>query len=101
MRKLGWTIILAATAASILGGVTTFSDAVGALLVALFAAAITRYTFGTSAGLPSTGRVRAGLVDLGLQVESLSYFDPDLPGSVVLSGTTTDGEAVRISVLGV
>ncbi len=100
MRKLGWTIILAATAASILGGVTTFSDATGAMLVALFAAAITRYTFGTSAGLPSTGRVRAGLIDLGVEVDALSYFDPQPAGSVVLSGTTTDGQAVRISVLG-
>ena len=100
MRKLGWTFILAATAASILGGVTTLSDALGAILVALFAAAITRYAFGTSAGLPSTGRVRDGLADLDVEVDSLSYTDHQPPGSVVLSGISTDGQALLVSVLG-
>ena len=54
------------SAAAALGGVTTVSDALGGLLVGLIAAAIVRYAFGTSAGLPSTNRLRAGLADLGV-----------------------------------
>jgi hypothetical protein len=55
--------------------VTTVSDALGGLLVGLIAAAIIRYVFGTTAGLPSTNRVRAGLADLGVQMAELRYAD--------------------------
>jgi hypothetical protein len=75
MRKLGWAFILSAVVASVIGGVTTVSDALGGLLVGLIAAAVIRYVFGTSAGLPSTNRVRAGLADLGVQMAELRYAD--------------------------
>ena len=100
MRKLGWTFILAATVASVFGPVTTVSDALGALLVGLFAAAITRYVFGTSAGLPSTNRIRDGLADLGVEMETLTYFDKQPEGSIILSGTTTDGKPLFVNGLG-
>ncbi len=100
MRKLGWTFILAATGASVLGAVTTVSASLGALLVGLFAAAITRYVFGTSAGLPSTNRMRAGLADLGVEMDTLSYFDKQPEGSIVLSGTSVAGRPLFVSALG-
>ena len=100
MRKLGWTFVLAAGVASIFGAVTTFSDALGGLLVGLFAAAITRYAFGTSAGLPSTNRVREGLADLGVEMDTLTYFDKQPEGSNILSGDSTDGRSLFVYMLG-
>jgi len=100
MRKLGWTLIFAAAVASVFGAVTTVSDALGALLVGLFAAAITRYVFGTSAGLPSTTRIRHGLSDLGVEMDSVEYFDKQPEGSIALSGTSVDGKPLFVNVLG-
>jgi uncharacterized protein (TIRG00374 family) len=100
MRKIGWTIILAAGAASALGAVTTVSDLIGGLLVGFIAAAIVRYVFGTSAGLPSTNRVRSGLADLGVQMDTLSYFATQPEGAIVLSGTSTDGKPLFVGALG-
>ena len=100
VRKIGWAFILAAVGASVLGGVTTVSDALGGLLVGLIAAALIRYVFGTSAGLPSTNRIRAGLADLGVQVDTLTYFDEQPEASVALSGTSADGKPLFVSGLG-
>ena len=100
MRKLGWAFILSAVVASVIGAVTTVSDALGGLLVGLIAAAIIRYVFGTTAGLPSTDRVRAGLADLGVQTAELRYADEQPTSSVVLVGTSTDGIPLFINGLG-
>ena len=100
MRKMGWTFVLGAVVVSVLGTVTTFSDALGGLLVGLFAAAITRYVFGTSAGLPSTTRVRDGLVDVGVEMATLTYFDKQPEGSNVLFGDSTDGRSLFVNMLG-
>jgi len=100
MRKLGWTFILAAVGAAIIGGVTTVSDVLGGLLVGLIAAALIRYVFGTSAGLPSTNRVRAGLSDLNVHVSELHYSDDQPPGALILNGTSTEGDPLFVNMLG-
>ena len=100
MRKIGWTLILTAVGASVIGGVTTVSDALGGLLVGLIAAAIVRYVLGTSAGLPSTGRIRADLTQLGVSVDTLHYFDEQPKVGAVLEGTSSDGRPLFTSVLG-
>jgi glycosyltransferase 2 family protein len=100
MRKTGWGFVLAAVVASVVGTVTTVSDACGGLLVGLFAAAIIRYVFGTSAGLPSTTRVRDGLADLGVEMDTLAYFDEQPEGSNVLFGESTDGRLLFVNLLG-
>jgi uncharacterized protein (TIRG00374 family) len=100
IRKIGWAFILTAVGASVLGGVTTVSDALGGLLGGLIAAALIRYALGTSAGLPSTKRLRAGLADLGVEVDTLTYFDEQPAASVVLSGTSADGRPLFVSGLG-
>ena len=100
MRKIGWSFILAAVVAAIIGGVTTVSDALGGLLVGLIAAAVIRYVFGTTAGLPSTNRVGAGLADLGVEVSELHYGREQPAGAVILDGTSTDGEPLFVTVLG-
>jgi uncharacterized protein (TIRG00374 family) len=100
MRKLGWTIILAAAFVSVLGPISTVSDLIGGLLVGLIAAAIIRYALGTSAGIPSTNRLRSGLADLGVQVDTLHFFDPQPESSIALSGTRVDGNSLYVNVLG-
>jgi uncharacterized protein (TIRG00374 family) len=101
MRKIGWTFIVAAVVASVFGGVTTSSAASGGLLVGLVSAALIRYAFGTTAGLPSTNRVRAGLADLGVRVDQLQYADRQPAGSVVLTGTAgDDGTPLFVGGLG-
>ncbi|MGI9601690.1 MAG: lysylphosphatidylglycerol synthase domain-containing protein, partial [Acidimicrobiales bacterium] len=100
MRKIGWTFILAASASAVLGGVTTVSDAVGGLLVGLIAAALIRYLLGTTAGLPSTNRIREGLLDLGLAVDDLRYAPEQAGAALNVFGTSADGEPLFVSVLG-
>ena len=91
VRKIGWTIVLAAVAGSVVGGVTTVSDALGGLLVGLFAAAIIRYALGTTAGLPSTNRIGAGLADLGVDTTDLNYVGEQPMASLLLQGTAPTG----------
>jgi uncharacterized protein (TIRG00374 family) len=100
MRKIGWAIILSAAAASVLGGITPVSADVGGILVARLAAAVIRYIFGTTAGLPSTNRIRAGLADLDVRVDDLRYADDQPLTSLVLFGTSTDGDRLVVSALG-
>ena len=100
MRKIGWGFILTAVAASVLGGVTTVSDALGGLLVGLISAALIRYVFGTSAGLPSTNRIREGLADLGVDVTDLTYWPEQPESSVVLTATSSDGTPLFVDGLG-
>ena len=100
VRKIGWTIILMAVGGSVLGGVTTVSDALGGLLVGLLAAAITRYVLGTTAGLPSTNRISGGLADLNVHTTDLHYLDEQPPTSILLIGTSADGIPLFVSVLG-
>jgi uncharacterized protein (TIRG00374 family) len=100
MRRIGWTFILGATIAAVLGGVTTVSDAIGGVLVGLIVAALVRYALGTTAGLPSKGRVREGLADLGHPVTDLDYVEDQPVLSTILTGTSADGTPVVVSVLG-
>ncbi|MGI9645696.1 MAG: flippase-like domain-containing protein [Ilumatobacteraceae bacterium] len=100
MRKVGWTCIMTAAAASVLGGVTTVSDALGAVLVGLFSAAIVRFVFGSTAGVPSVNRVRSGLAELGVSVDELRYADAQPTETTLLTGTSADGASLLVSVLG-
>ena len=100
VRKIGWTFILSAVGASVLGGVTTVSDALGGLLVGLIAAALIRYVFGSSAGLPSTSRISAGLADLDVDMAELHYADEQPAGSIVLKGTSSAGAPLFVNGLG-
>ncbi len=102
MRKVGWTLILGATGASVLGGVTTVSDALGGLLLGLIAAALVRYALGTTAGLPATDRIRAALAEMGVDTAELSYVEAERqPGtSVLLTGTSTEGAPLFVRGLG-
>jgi len=100
MRKVGWTLILVASSATALGAVAEVSDVLGAMLVGLLSAAIIRYAFGTTAGLPSTSRVEAGLRDLGVAATDLQPGEMNLTSSVIFVGTSDDGTPLHVNVLG-
>ena len=100
VRRLGWIAIITGPAASVLGGVTTVTDALGAVLLGLLVASLVRYVFGTTAGLPSIGRVRRGLGELGLVVDDLEYHVGRHGSALALTGTVPGGAAVLVSVLG-
>ena len=100
IRRLGWTVIIAGPVASVLGGVTTVSDAFGGVLLGLLVASLVRYIFGTTAGLPSPSRVGRGLEDLGLSADGLEYHEAQPGSALVLTGTVADGSPVLVNVLG-
>jgi uncharacterized protein (TIRG00374 family) len=50
--------------------------------------------------LPSTTRVRDGLADLGVEMDTLVYFDKQPEGSNVLFGESTDGRFLFVNLLG-
>jgi uncharacterized membrane protein YbhN (UPF0104 family) len=98
MWRIGWSLILVTAIASVFGAVTTVTDMIGALLVGLLSAALVRYAFGTSAGLPSTNRVRRGLSDLNVSIDDLWYTDDATAD--MLFGTATDGAPLAVTLLG-
>lgn len=100
VRRIGWIVSLAAVAGALFGGATQPSDTVGAVLVGLFAAAIIRLIFGTSAGVPSIGRIRDGLEEIGLVASDLRYADVQPANLTVVEGTTADGVPMQARVLG-
>jgi glycosyltransferase 2 family protein len=100
VRHLGWALVGAAPLLSVLGGVSTISDTIGGVLVGLLAAAVIRRAVGTTAGLPSTGRLRRGLRDLGLDVATLEYRPRQIGATLLLVGTTADGTGLFVNVLG-
>jgi hypothetical protein len=78
---------LVAILAVVRGGGTS----VDAVLIGLVAAAVIRVVFGTSAGVPSLARFRAGLGDLGISLASLEYVQDQPPSSTTLDGVTDHG----------
>ena len=100
IRRLGWTAIIAGPVASVLGGVTTISVALGGVLLGLLVASLVRYVFGTTAGLPSIGRVARGLDELGVGVDDLEYHVDQHGPALVLTGTIDGGVPVLVNVLG-
>jgi glycosyltransferase 2 family protein len=99
VRRIGWITALAGAVGAVVGGVSQLVDTAGAVLVGLTAAAVIRLAFGTSAGVPSLARVRAGLGDLGISLATLEYLQNQPPSSTILDGVTSDGVPVFVRVL--
>ena len=100
VRRIGWWVSLGAVAGALLGGAVQPSDTAGGVLVGLFAAAIIRLIFGTSAGVPSIGRIREGFEEIGLVTTDLRYADDQPSNWTVVEGTTSDGVPMAARVLG-
>lgn len=99
-RRFGWWTVLGAAIGAVTGGVAQPADTVGAVAVGLLSAAVIRLTMGTSAGVPSLGRVRDGLAELGVQIDDLRYADEQPTGYSAAEGTTSAGDPVMIRVVG-
>ena len=99
-RRTGWGFVIVATAGAVVGGVSEPTDTVGAVVTGLVAAAFIRLAFGTSAGVPSLGRLRSGLQELGLSTTELRYTDEQPFGVTVVAGSATDGTPILARVLG-
>jgi len=99
VRRVGWGIALGGAAGAILGGIYQLNDVAGAILVGLVAAAVIRFVFGTSAGVPSLARVRAALSDLGVGLSEIAYHDVQPANSTLLDGTMDNGVSVYVRVL--
>lgn len=100
VRKVGWTLVLTGSLGALVGAVHEVSDALGGLLVGLFSAAIIRFAFGTTAGLPSTDSLKIDFGRLGVDVADLRYRDEQPIGSVVLDGTSTGGTQLFVRGIG-
>ncbi|MGI9622833.1 MAG: flippase-like domain-containing protein [Acidimicrobiales bacterium] len=98
-RRLGGWIVAGAVAGAVIGGVSEPSDVVAGLFVGLVAAALVRLAFGTSAGVPSLGRISDGLEELGTPVDNLQYAPLQPRSSTIVYGSL-GGEEFLVRVLG-
>ncbi|WP_162941642.1 lysylphosphatidylglycerol synthase transmembrane domain-containing protein [Desertimonas flava] len=100
LRRLTWWIVAAGATAVATTGAATALDAVAGVLVAVIASAAVHFAFGSSAGRPSLGQVRAALEQLGVAVGSLGAADRQPSGYFLVHGTDADGEPLVVKVYG-
>jgi glycosyltransferase 2 family protein len=100
VRRLAvWLVGLAALGGIVLG-VGTMSQILGALALGLGTGALVRLTFGSTAGMPATGRVRSALAGLGVTVDDLSVSSRQRIGAAEFVGHEPDGNPLKVRVLG-
>jgi glycosyltransferase 2 family protein len=90
-----WLVALAAVGAIVLG-VGTMSQILGALAVGLGTGALVRFVFGSTAGMPSTERVRSALASLGVTVDDLSVSQRQRIGATEFVGHDPDGDPLKV-----
>lgn len=99
-RILRWCIV-AAVVSPLLLGLTTVTSLSGALALSFACVASIRLAFGSPEGLPSVGRLRKTLADVGIPVTELRYRN-EQPGTVGLATATTEvGDVLDIKIYGV
>jgi uncharacterized membrane protein YbhN (UPF0104 family) len=97
---LRWCIV-AVVVTPLLLGLTTVTSLFGGLALSFASVATVRLAFGSPEGLPSIGRLRKTLADVGIPVTDLRYR-PDQPGTVGLATATAEaGGPVDIKIYGV
>jgi uncharacterized membrane protein YbhN (UPF0104 family)/tRNA A-37 threonylcarbamoyl transferase component Bud32 len=95
----GWLVGLAALGAAVVGTGLP-SEVLGGLALGLAAAALTRLAFGSAAGVPSIGRVRNALSELGVVVDDLRYSERQRIGAAEFVGHDQNGSPLKVRVLG-
>nr|NKB42452.1 hypothetical protein [Ilumatobacter sp.] len=99
-RILRWCIV-AAVVSPLFLGLTTVTSLSGALALSFASVATVRLAFGSPEGLPSVGRLRKTLADVGIPVTELRYRN-DQPGTVGLATATTEaGDVLDLKIYGV
>jgi glycosyltransferase 2 family protein len=76
------------------------SGALGGLALGLAAAALVRLAFGSAAGVPPHGRVRAALASLGIDARDLTIAERQRVGAAEFVGHDGDGNPLKVRVLG-
>jgi len=97
-RLLRWCSV-AVVLAPLLLGLATVTSLSGGLTLSFASVAGIRLAFGSPEGLPSIGRLRKTLSDVGIPVTDLRYR-PDQPGTVGLA-TAESGGPLDIKIYGV
>lgn len=73
VRRFERWVVWASVLGALMLGYGTLTTVIGGVAVGIGAAAIVRFAFGTSVGLPTLDRVNAALSDLGVAVTDLRY----------------------------
>jgi uncharacterized membrane protein YbhN (UPF0104 family) len=94
-----WFVLLGSAAAVVLGIAYT-SSVVGGITLGVAVAGAVRLAFGSAAGFPSSGRVLAGLGELGLSVASVVVAPRQRAGVATYTGMDADGRHLVVVVLG-
>lgn len=100
LRRFGWTIILLASFASLFANLLLVRDVIGALLVGLVSAAVVHLVFGSPAGRPTLRRIAAAAAEIGVEVSGMVYAATQPESFSIVEATTSEGDPVRLSVLG-
>jgi glycosyltransferase 2 family protein len=99
-RRIGrWLVTVGAASIVLLGGASP-AGAIGALLVALLAAAAVHLVFGSCGGRPGLSEVRRALDELGVRTTALGAADRQPAGVFLVQGTDGVGEPLTIKVYG-
>jgi uncharacterized membrane protein YbhN (UPF0104 family)/tRNA A-37 threonylcarbamoyl transferase component Bud32 len=100
VRLLARWLLCAAGVGLVALGAALPSQALGGIALGLAAAAIARLALGSTAGVPSTRRVRAAVAALGIDVTELAFAPRQRVGSTEFLGRGADGSVLRVRVLG-
>ena len=90
LAALGAVVFAAALPAAMLG----------ALALGLASGSLARLVFGTAAGVPPTGQIKAALLTLGVDAAELKPAAQQRIGSAEYVGQDRDGRPLRVRVLG-
>jgi uncharacterized membrane protein YbhN (UPF0104 family)/tRNA A-37 threonylcarbamoyl transferase component Bud32 len=100
IRVLAGVLIPLASFGVVILGAARPSDSLGGLALGLGAGALARLLFGTAAGVPPTGQVRASLAALGVNLRDLRPASSQHVGSAEYVGHDAEGGPLKARVLG-
>jgi uncharacterized protein (TIRG00374 family) len=100
LRNVGWLIVVLMFFIAMALGYGLPGDAIGGLGIGLLSSSLVLVIFGSSRGLPDAGDVRAGMHELGVEVENVEVADHQSWGARQFDCTTPTGEPVRVRVYG-
>jgi uncharacterized membrane protein YbhN (UPF0104 family) len=98
-RRFGRALIAAQVIGGLFLGATLALDAVASVTIGLLAGAVVHLLRGSPGGLPTVGRVRSALRDLGLEVDQLAPTSMRRDGVAFLTGQDAEG-MLEIKVYG-
>jgi uncharacterized membrane protein YbhN (UPF0104 family) len=98
-RRFGRALIAAQLVGALMLGVALTSGAVASIATGLLAGSVLHVVFGSPGGLPTLGRVRAALSDLGIELEDLHPIAIASAGVAELTGRDEQG-VVQVRVYG-